>query len=782
MASPFIPLAPDTFSGRRLGKYEIVCRLSTGGMSEIFLAFQKGVGGFRKYCVLKQILPDIKGEEEFVRMFLDEAKITAAFNHPNIAHVYDLDIADGELFLAMEFVPGATLVEVARMCRINQEPIPIGMTLQSVRDTALALHYAHNFTDPLGHPQPVIHRDIAEKNIMVTFEGTTKLLDFGIAKNTAVMGRTMVGMVKGTTGYMSPEQILGEKLDGRSDLFSLGVVLHECLTGMRLFHAKTPEQGMMAPLKESVAPPSRQNAQVPPEIDAVVLKSLRRNRDERYDTLLEFARELERAAGPLMWRPEQTAPFVQRLFAERREQTRQLLSNVANDERTGETKIRQLLQGNSGPLLKAVPPPPPLPPELPPEPPSDVTDPKLDNPPELAARKPAPVAPIPARKPTAAQVPRTPSQPVKARRESEHTDPLINHRPPPPVMETTHPGEFRPSEQEEAPEPVTVLNRPTLSSLLDPLEPGEQTEQYKPAKTWQPPPVPEQPHGTPWDAEITGNGPDDEEPEMRTLVGGATLPPEEITGVHENTETTGGHDTVSNMAPAGSGRRRFLGLFLTVAVICVAVAGAWYSGALKRFLPADEMQPVTQGVPGLVTGGQLPEAGKLPSVDSNPKPEKKESPQVAAVEEQQAVVDAGAMLAIADTKEQQPPPAIVEAKADSQQLNVVPDVQKPPEEKKVVAEKKAPPPKKKVVVEKKVAEPAESKATGQLTLVTTPWAKVEFKSKDLGATPLFKVALPVGKHTLKLTGPDNQVVMLPVEIKENEVTTLRQKLADLTEQ
>src|SRR5262249_29558107 len=152
-------------------------------------------------------------------------------------------------------------------------------------------------------------------------------------------------MVKGTTGYMSPEQILGEKLDGRSDLFALGVVLHECLTGMRLFHAKTPEQGMLAPLRESVAPPSRQNPQVLPEIDAVVLKSLRRNRDERHSNLLEFARDLERAAGSLIWHPEQTAPFIQRLFAERREQTRQLLSLVSqwNTEVTGEVRLNALL-------------------------------------------------------------------------------------------------------------------------------------------------------------------------------------------------------------------------------------------------------------------------------------------------------------------------------------------------------------------------------------------------------------------------------------------------------
>src|SRR5439155_17827105 len=137
-----LPLTADEHTGRMLGKYEVVCRLSVGGMSEIFLGLQQGLAGFRKLVVIKEILPDIRGEEHYVRMFLDEARITAAFTHPNIAQVYDLDIDGGEVFLAMEFVPGATLVDISRVCK---REIPIGFTLGVVHDTALALHYAHNF-------------------------------------------------------------------------------------------------------------------------------------------------------------------------------------------------------------------------------------------------------------------------------------------------------------------------------------------------------------------------------------------------------------------------------------------------------------------------------------------------------------------------------------------------------------------------------------------------------------------------------------------------------------
>src|ERR1043165_7948907 len=282
-------LRPTSALDRRtMGKYDVLCRLSTGGMSEIFLAYQKGLAGFRKIVVLKSILPDIRGEEEFVRMFLDEAKTTALFNHPNIAQVFDLDVDGETLFLTMEFVQGCTLVEMARACRQAKEPIPIGFTLLAVRDTALALHYAHTFTDPRGRKQVVIHRDVAEKNIMVTYEGTTKLLDCGIAKALGMgSGRTSVGMVKGTSGYMSPEQIRGEPLDPRSDVFSLGVVLHECLTGMRLFPGKTPAAS-----------------------GGVVLKALQRDRDSRYATSLEFARAIEKASSGQMWHPEQSGELV----------------------------------------------------------------------------------------------------------------------------------------------------------------------------------------------------------------------------------------------------------------------------------------------------------------------------------------------------------------------------------------------------------------------------------------------------------------------------------------
>lgn len=367
MISTSLPLTFDPSVGRKLGKYEVLCRLSTGGMSEIFLGFQRGIAGFRKPVVLKRILPDIQAEESFVKMFLDEAQITAGLNHPNIAQTYDLDVDRGELFLAMEFVPGATLLEAVKACRDSGERLPVGFILAAVRDTALALHYAHTFSDPTGRPRSVIHRDIAEKNIMVTYDGATKLLDFGVAKAADRFTRTAVSSVKGSIGYMAPEQLSGLPVDARSDIFSLGVVLHQCLTGVRLFYAPKPEDELLAPIKQEARPPSRRNPDVSPELDAVVLKALAKQPDQRYPTALAFARGIEEAVGHLLWKSEQSGELMQRLFEHRRTQTRAFYASSAGTDTTGEFALEKLVP-KSAPRTATpqevpallTPPPPPL--------------------------------------------------------------------------------------------------------------------------------------------------------------------------------------------------------------------------------------------------------------------------------------------------------------------------------------------------------------------------------------------------------------------------------------
>ncbi|MET0405867.1 MAG: serine/threonine-protein kinase, partial [Cystobacter sp.] len=293
------PLEPHR--GQRIGRYEVLSQLSVGGMAELFIGFTSGPGGFRKYAALKRILPDARSDEQFERMFLDEARITAAFNHPNIGQVFELGQDGDGLFLAMEFIAGQNLEDVIAAGQRAGGRLPLGFALSVVRDVCLALHYAHTFTSPGGRPHAVIHRDVAHKNVMVTYDGVVKLLDFGIAKTRGARAQTQVGMVKGTTGYMSPEQVRGEPLDGRSDLFSVGVMLHELLTGERLFSAGTEIQEMQMILGGSIPEPQPKGGPaVPREVCAVALKALARERTQRYATGREMARALEAAAGSLL--------------------------------------------------------------------------------------------------------------------------------------------------------------------------------------------------------------------------------------------------------------------------------------------------------------------------------------------------------------------------------------------------------------------------------------------------------------------------------------------------
>jgi eukaryotic-like serine/threonine-protein kinase len=320
--------SPDFHQGERIGKYQVITQLSMGGMAELFLGFTSGPGGFRKYVAIKRILPDVRTNEQFERMFLDEARITAAFNHPNIAQVYELGQEEDGLFLAMEFIAGQNLDQLTLACQQRQEPVPLGFSTGVVRDVCQALHYAHTFMDPSGRPSPVIHRDVAQKNIMVTYDGVVKLLDFGIAKARNSLERTSAGMVKGTAGYMSPEQVRGEKLDGRSDVFSVGVVLWELITGARLFAGKTEREEMVNILEARIPPPRHRSRLVSDELSAIILKALERNPGDRFQSAKELARALEQETGRAMFDADRRAALMRELFEKKMTATRMLLESA----------------------------------------------------------------------------------------------------------------------------------------------------------------------------------------------------------------------------------------------------------------------------------------------------------------------------------------------------------------------------------------------------------------------------------------------------------------------
>ncbi len=335
-------VAPDFDRGRRIGKYEILTRLSMGGMAELFLAYTAGPGGFRKFVAVKQILPDIKKDESFVKMFLDEARITAAFSHANIGQVFDLGEQDGELYLAMEFISGQNLEQIVKRMKKRDTALAIGFGARVVRDACLGLHYAHHFTDASGKPAPVVHRDVSPKNVMVTYTGDVKMIDFGIAKARGRLNRTQVGIVKGTSGYMSPEQVRNEPLDGRTDLFAAGVMLHELLATQRLFTASSDAQMMMKIVEGEIAQPKALNPKVSRELNDVVMKALSRKREGRFGHGKELAKAIEQAC-PEMFEEDAIAEEMASLFDDKIQTTRALLDLANTDDAGGMTKAVEAL-------------------------------------------------------------------------------------------------------------------------------------------------------------------------------------------------------------------------------------------------------------------------------------------------------------------------------------------------------------------------------------------------------------------------------------------------------
>ena len=321
----------DVWRGTKVGKYEVLTQLSAGGMAELFLAYTQGLGGFRKFVVIKRILPDAKENDQFVRMFLDEARITAAFNHPNIAQVYDLGDDEEGLYLAMEFIAGQNLNQVTNGCARQKAVMPLGLSASVVHDCAQALHYAHTFKDPSGKDYPVIHRDVAQKNIMVTYDGQVKLLDFGIAKARGTLGRTFAGSVKGTAGYMSPEQVRGDALDGRSDVFSLGVVLFEMITGQRLFAGNNEVEEMRLILTAPIPRPSEVLPIIPDELSDVCMRALARDKADRFGSARDFSRALQTSCSHLLFDQEQRATFMRELFEEKIRATQLLLESAGGE-------------------------------------------------------------------------------------------------------------------------------------------------------------------------------------------------------------------------------------------------------------------------------------------------------------------------------------------------------------------------------------------------------------------------------------------------------------------
>jgi serine/threonine protein kinase len=301
---------------RTLGKYQLIDRLGRGGMAEVWRAKIVGPAGFQRTVVVKQILPHLAEDKHLLDMFVREARLCARLSHSNIVQVFELGDQDGEYFLAMEYVRGQDLVSVLRRHLGRTALPPPGFGAYVVREVCRALAYAHSLTDESGKPLGLIHRDVSPSNVMIAYDGSVKLLDFGIAKalNEASEHLTQTGVLKGKFGYMSPEQVEGKPIDHRTDLFACGVLLHELLTGRRLFRGQSDAHTIDLVRAAEVKPPSFFNPEVPAELDRITLRALARNLDERYPRCDDLAYELDRISHELDFGQERAALLVRSLF------------------------------------------------------------------------------------------------------------------------------------------------------------------------------------------------------------------------------------------------------------------------------------------------------------------------------------------------------------------------------------------------------------------------------------------------------------------------------------
>jgi serine/threonine protein kinase len=276
-----------------LGRYRVVDEIGIGGMASVHLARMDGPGGFQKWVAIKRIHPHLVEDQSFIHMFLDEARIAARISHSNVATVFDLGEHEDTYWIAMEYLHGEPLREVMRRTEELAAPMPPEIACRVIADAAEGLHAAHELLGKNGEKLGLVHRDVTPHNLFVTYDGTTKVVDFGIAKFSSRMSSTRAGTLKGKLAYMSPEQVHGEGIDRRTDIFALGVVLWELTTGQRLFRMES-DLDTLAKVQECNVPrPSGIIRGYPIDLEKIVMKALSKNRGERFKTAREFSRALQ---------------------------------------------------------------------------------------------------------------------------------------------------------------------------------------------------------------------------------------------------------------------------------------------------------------------------------------------------------------------------------------------------------------------------------------------------------------------------------------------------------
>jgi len=281
---------------RHFGRFQLLLEMAQGGMATLFLARLSGPVNFQKLVVIKKIHDHLAGEQEFIEMFQDEARIAALIHHPNVATIFDMGTVDKSYYIAMEYVHGHSMAEFMRSAKRIDQRLPWTIAARMIADAAAGLHAAHELTTPDGRPLNVVHRDVSPQNLLLTYDGHVKVVDFGIAYAAEKISHTSDGTIKGKIAYMSPEQASSAPLDRRSDVFSLGIILYEAVTMKRLFKARNDAATLYRVLECVVPPPTSMQPDLPSDLEAVIMKALAKDPEQRYSS----AGELEQALGRLL--------------------------------------------------------------------------------------------------------------------------------------------------------------------------------------------------------------------------------------------------------------------------------------------------------------------------------------------------------------------------------------------------------------------------------------------------------------------------------------------------
>ncbi len=302
-----------------LGRYRVVDEIGVGGMASVHLARMDGAGGFQKWVAIKKIHPHLTEDEQFINMFLDEARIAARISHPNVAQVFELGKQDNTFWIAMEYLHGEPLREMMRYAEEVGAPMAPELAARVIADAAEGLHAAHELRGKDGESLNLVHRDVTPHNLFLTYEGMVKVVDFGIAKVSGRLSSTRAGTLKGKLAYMSPEQVRGDEIDRRTDIFALGVVLWELTVGQRLFRMESDLETLEKVQACIVPPPSSIRPDFPAELESIVMKALQKRTDTRYQTARELSRALQQYlmhSGNFIGH-EEVAAYVTQVFGDR---------------------------------------------------------------------------------------------------------------------------------------------------------------------------------------------------------------------------------------------------------------------------------------------------------------------------------------------------------------------------------------------------------------------------------------------------------------------------------